>query len=452
MESCPLEVWQLILGNLSSLDVARVALVNRTAHGIAQALLFSNIELKWKPSGPPSHIITLIRLLLQRPDLASRNKRLVLTGSSFDIQDSAKTLPVPDDGFQDLAEVVISLQSTFTVDWVARLRFGKVDAFVTLLLAQLPNIAHLKLTYQFARGTALMAKLFCWRYTHSSLKNGPVLFSQLTRVELQPFPQHHSPWEGGDMDQAFSVFYLPALQHFEAEIFTPYRPAWPLRTPPKPRSLQSLKLIVGSNSVVNHVLAKATRLDSLDWQFPFNDKQHVTTGVQYLELQVIGVTLQPVANTLTSLALSKYDYGKPTSYVFGRIARNIIFGELNLRSFVCLRELDVGFPFLIGLSQDSYRTPLQERLPATLEHLGVIDDHGNTNCVKWNSHEEFDILKAWWADLKAYTPLFVSFKLRLKWTRSKWLRQERIALWELGRIHGIKVVVNKALEDTPSAE
>lgn len=442
-----MEVWRLVFSNLSTSDLVPVCRLNRAANRIAQESLYSDIELKWTPLGLPVQIVLLIQKLAERPDLASGVRSLTLTGSRPCRPLQGGVISIPEDHYQDLIDVIMPFGAGYSTDWITSLSHGRLDAFVALLLAQLPNIVSLELTYQFARDIDFLCRLFCYRYTHETLKDAPVLFSRLTHVKFQPYLGNHSPFSSGNMYEASCFFYLPAVQHLETEMLGPHQFSWPLLELPDPIHLRSLKLIINRRGFTRRILERTTNLQSLDWVLPINiDESHVAVVLQYLDLQTVGLDLHPVADSLTSLSLDIGGYNG-LSYYFSTIYQTIALKELDLRPLSQLRTIEAPSAFLIGLSPDELLTPLHERLPPSLEHLTLKDTFGNTNCIEWQSKDEFSVLENWWTSLELYTPRFISFRLQLDWAKGKWLLEERMALEELGAAHGIKVAVQKIYED-----
>lgn len=73
---CNEDVLRLILGYLSKADLRAVCLVHPHLRGLAEPLLYSTIEFTWSRRFQPHPITSLVRSLLQRPELGGHIHRV----------------------------------------------------------------------------------------------------------------------------------------------------------------------------------------------------------------------------------------------------------------------------------------------------------------------------------------------------------------------------------------
>lgn len=160
-----MDIWLLILDQISPSDKESLLLTCRALRLSSEWSLYRYIDIDWvRP--PLRRVLTLFRVIHQRPDLAAEVEHLSMVSSKviYPGQDRAwhrEWVPPLFDGkwedlsfeFQDEVKVakgiVIRSQLPSLQMWIDALENGDPYAFVAIVISQLHNLRTLKLDYTF---------------------------------------------------------------------------------------------------------------------------------------------------------------------------------------------------------------------------------------------------------------------------------------------------------------
>lgn len=451
MIDLPTEVWHLVLDNLGQSDVRNVCLACVRTRNLAQPRLFSSIQYKWVTENSPLPVARLARTLHRRRDLAQAVTSISLVSISSHGNHKRYThVSTPDDSFDDLAQAAADqTQLSFSSALAQAVRDGKLDGFVTLLLALTPNVATLKLTSDFANKTYLLSKL--------ALDAAALAGAQQPKQEQEQKPLRSlrqveylpkiTPFGTGgnitNMSEVLPLLYLPALKNLNAELENAETFAWPLpAAPPDMANLTHLTLTMVREPYLLKILQQAQALQYLDWEWVHcNGRGGLIDGPK-MDLDQICEALSCVRRTLTTLKLRGMAFGvvnSPEVEIKGSIKR--------LAELTAVTTLEAAPLFFMGFGPDQDTVPLHECLPASVRKVCFTDDFSLHDDLQWTSKDEMDAIRKWWQVKSQWTPKLEEFELRLLRTGDLWLSEEREALLELSKVHNISVDVYKREED-----
>lgn len=361
---------------------------------------------------------------------------------------------MPDDSFKDLAQAAADqTQLSFSSALAQAVRDGKLDGFVTLLLTLTPNVAKLKLTSDFAHETYLLSRLALDAATSAAAQQPKQeqeqereqkLLGSLSQVEYLP---KFTPFGTGgnitNMSEVLPLLYLPALQNLNAELENAETFAWPLPAAPlEMASLTHLTLTMVREPYLLKILQQAQSLQYLDWEWVYcNESGGLIDGLE-MDLDQICDALSCVRRTLTTLKLRGMAFGvvnSPEVEIKGSISR--------LAEMTNVTTLEAAPLFFMGFCPEQYTVPLHECLPASVRKVCFTDDFSLHDDLQWTTKDEMDAIRKWWQVKSQWTPKLEQFELRLLRTGDQWLSEEREALVELGKAHGISIDVYKKEKD-----
>jgi len=144
---CNVDVIRLILGCLAQADLHSVCLVHPSLRLLTEPLLYSAVELPYYQS-KPHLLVPLVRSILRRPELAAYIRTLSCQGGDRPDTNWREKLPRKRVDEADLQEAVSFVSGTslpFRDKWIVELRQGTLDAYLALLLLQLPRLRRLSL-------------------------------------------------------------------------------------------------------------------------------------------------------------------------------------------------------------------------------------------------------------------------------------------------------------------
>lgn len=193
---------------------------------------------------PP--LVPFLRSILDRPELATLVREITVTGDSLScttaFESSLPCLPV--DGL-DLAICQKRLcQMDLPIDgrdrWNAALRDGEVDALLTLVLSQVPNLRYLHLEENCIRTNPYLGMLLC------RALRGPEplkLFRTLSKAHAQLSSDLRNRSNFGLSVSHLAFFYLPSLEQLAVSVDNASSGfQWPAAHPPNPSNLRDLDL------------------------------------------------------------------------------------------------------------------------------------------------------------------------------------------------------------------
>jgi hypothetical protein len=385
-------------------------------------------------------------------------------------------VPFPD---AELDKPIAFIQATgvpYSDLWIQELRQGTMDAFIALLLVQLPNLKCLYLARDFTRRTALVGMVLrsaiCepvdyslpdFRHLQdvSFLKPDGWDVARDTKVENNnPNTSRFWPWflEARDKkvkntSDILPFFYLPSIQRLSSSIENPGQFTWPAAHAPVPSKLTSFVLTTVREAYLGELLAVTQNLESLRWHWYYDEsvKDRFTTPI--VDLDRIAAAISHVSGTLTDLAIS----ADCSNGVDGDIYLPGIKTEGSLHAMVnfdMLKRLQIPWPFLLGFAQDTTKQ-LRDVIPRNIEYLSITDDLNLQNedriAPEWPQWEWRDsaivgLLQSWLKDWKACTPHLRGIILLLHWidehlNKWSWSPTVRDQLRELSIHAGVPIEI-----------
>ncbi|KAL4878029.1 hypothetical protein BJY04DRAFT_221599 [Aspergillus karnatakaensis] len=453
--NCPADILYLILKEVSTPEHRTLCLVSKAFHSFTEPLLYSAIGLTFDREDPDRlpPFILLLRTLLTRPHLAAYITALRLNGNTclFNWNKYRWTLPkvpVSDDFLDEPIAFVQGAKVPYSHFWIHELSQGSIDAWVALLLAQLPNLKSLYIAHVFARQSTLV---------------GMVLRSAILEPRSQHLPdfrrlQHVSFIRLQGRDEACSrtarntlnllpLLYLPCGQRMTLAIQNPKEWIWPAAalSPPRPSKLTSLDLRIIREGCLGEVLAVTPNLQSLHWEWYYDEDVQDWIVKQTVDLDKIAAELSLVQGSLTHLTI--------TAEIGSGVLRPAIKTRGSLHamvSFDMLKTLHIPWAFLVGFAQDPTKR-LQDSIPRNIERLTLTDDLALQNddevepdwpCWEWEDHVMVDLIQAWLVEWRTCTPCLRGVSLILSYIdtdRGQWLPEMRDRLVGLGSEAGVRV-------------
>lgn len=142
--SIPPEILRMIFAPLSPSDLHAVCLTRRNWRSVAEPFLYAHVEWTWTNTEYPP-IIQFLRNVVDRPELGSFVHVMILRGDCFYIdarsyRDKSPKLLVTEVVLDELVNYIERIHIPYAEQWIEELRAGTMDAFVTLLLSQLPSL------------------------------------------------------------------------------------------------------------------------------------------------------------------------------------------------------------------------------------------------------------------------------------------------------------------------
>ncbi|KAK3681796.1 hypothetical protein B0T22DRAFT_472840 [Podospora appendiculata] len=211
---------------------------------------------------------------------------------------------------------------------------------------------------------------------------------------------------------------MPKLEELAISIDNPVNGAaleWPADQLPAPSNLQSLDLNFLREEHLAPVLARATQLKTLKWNWWYNpqaDSQFVNLTIN---LDNIATALSHVQGTLTHLVLTASVW--PSS-ICRRPSLRMTGSLAGLATFDSLTTLEIPAPMLFGSLEDPEPADgcqqMQTCLPRNLETLRVMDYLTGTHHLDmWGSRRLGPLIVLWMQDWRASTPRLRRFHLLL---------------------------------------
>ncbi|CAI7596003.1 unnamed protein product [Penicillium pancosmium] len=241
IEEVPQECLMQILDHLVPSDAASAGSASRTLNISSEESLYRQIDIDWTQP-PLKRVLSLFRVVHQRPDLAARIRHVRMISSRLEYpakdQLSQWYPPKVDGNWEELSasfksevdtakEIVSRAQFPSPQRWMQALDQGDPYAFVAIILSQLHNLRSLRLDYTFVWQSGfpgLMIRHALLSAPPNTLSN----FSELSIVEYglnvpcsrvsqgNPssciFPE---AFPTCDPNQFAGWFYLPSLQSLE---------------------------------------------------------------------------------------------------------------------------------------------------------------------------------------------------------------------------------------------
>ncbi|GIJ88041.1 hypothetical protein Asppvi_006957 [Aspergillus pseudoviridinutans] len=418
LDSFPAEILYLVVQLLSSAERHALCLVNKRFRIIAEPFLYAQIQWTWTNSQNPP-VAQFLRSIVRRPELASFVHVLILNGDSFDLswhnyKQKSPKLPVTEVVLDGLEKCIKKIRIPYAEQWIQELRAGTMDAFITLLLSQLPSLRRLYLGKNFARESRLMGMMLrsalCEEFPNSHLPS----FTHLQDVSAV-YPDLglniRKYTDVRNTADALPLFYLPSVERIKALIDNPATFIWPGKYLPNPSRLASLDLTMLREGHLGQVLSVTQGLRKLQWDWYYRPdlEDHFVTDI--IDLDQIAADLSHVQETLTDLTITA---GSDVSQADPELPEVTFRGSFKTFSGLhMLKNLEVPIAFLLGFSPSTPNVVgLEEALPESIEWLTITDDL----CLQreWEWFEIEYLLRAvrsWLQDWKRFTPRLRGFGL-----------------------------------------
>ncbi len=423
---CNEDALRLILECLGPADLAVVCRVNPYLRHLAEPVLYSTVDLSFRDIKPPP-IDLFLRTILQRPELAARTRHLSLSGTRPDIFQFPHVTPEPLTNLS-AREAAVSfikrVQLPYRDEWVAGLQQGTLDAYMALVLSQLPRLRVLLLGSYKPAGRGLLGAVLRTILRLDGTDPEYTIPEIRTRLdELQSFALHPSyddhqsrtRWNTGD---AFALFYLPAIRSLSLFVRDTTRVPpgfpWPIATPPSARELVSLRMMGLRELYLGHILSAAPRLRSLQWQWAFSPKTRGALSSPVVDLGLVMSALSNVKDTLTKLVVpATWEESTPAPQLS-------LQGSLRgLASFEHLTKLLMPMVFFTGFTLPA-RQGLGRCLPPSVEDLRLTDQLYDLvqDRVEWGEGRVMTrVICAYLEQVESFTPRLRKLTLQLRISR-----------------------------------
>lgn len=295
--------------------------------------------------------------------------------------------------------------------WMDELRNGTLDAYLAVLLSQLPRLRHLHLGPVFFVESDLIGlvlrSILCDSHLGQLMPGVGTSLHQLQTVTLERDRGREKDIRKiRNTENVLPFFHLPSLREMSVSVDDPLVPVVPRPTtqPPSALGLVSLRLTKIRESHLGHLLSAAPRLRSLHWWWYFDPDFEDRFNTPVVNLDQFMPALAHVRDTLTELSIPAYcAYANWVAIPFPMRVQ----GSLKaLAGFEQLKRLLIPLMFFTGFSLP-VREKLGNCLPRNLEELTLTDDLSTDNDLNEEWHLEATHTHAigtWLEDVETSTP------------------------------------------------
>ncbi|KAI1496953.1 hypothetical protein F5X99DRAFT_398516 [Biscogniauxia marginata] len=321
-------------------------------------------------------------------------------------------IPIAEAELGRAIQSVKAIKVPYGESFILELRRGAMDAFVALLISQLPNLESLYPGKNFTRESRFVGMILRSSVCEPTNRNsGLPTFKCLRDVSAIYFALHPGTrprTDTGNIRDVLPLFYLPSVRRIVASIDNPATFTWPATYPPDPTNLSSLDLTIIREGSLGHVLSATRGLKALSWDLFRRDEDNF--HADRIDLDQIIIDLSHVQSTLTDLTISA-----------AKLLPVPIIGNLKpLVGFEALKRLEIPIPSLLGYSPDKTRF-FEEVLPRNLEFLTITDDMLLQWKHEWTSFSLWTKIRVWLTgDWKTYTPHLWGLNLLLRMKDAQW--------------------------------
>ncbi len=434
------DVLRLVLEQLSPVSLSTVARVHPYIRYLAQQILFSNIRIRLEddsiyraydtqPPIPTNPVLltipSLVATIVQRPDLAGCVRKLSVGGSCWSTRyegDSAPKLVAHETDLQATVSFVLRQTGlSYRHDWAEALRGGSPDAYLAVLISQLPRLRRLKLTRWFFEASEWLGCIArSVLHDAGSLGAGmPARFEDLEDIQLTRHPVSYLTWPPDDSKRntanALAFLQAPSLINAEVVFDHPDGPdlVWPANQLPPSPWLTSLCVTGIREGHLVQLLAALPTLRSLQWNFDLS----LTPGAEYnsplIDLELILGALARSRHTLSHLELNirclNFDHAAPPQLR--------LRGTLEeLATFDQLTSLTVPVLLLTGfeLPRTAGQPGIGRCLPQNLEKLVLTDGlaMGPQSSHLWpDESQALREVTVWLGEARSLTPRLRKLRL-----------------------------------------
>ncbi|KAJ6138144.1 hypothetical protein N7471_004630 [Penicillium samsonianum] len=441
LKTLPQDCWVQILDQTSLSDTASVVATCRGLQVSSESSLYRQVDIDW--TRPPlKRVLTLFRVIHERPDLAARIHHVSMISSKLVYPAARRTdeweLPQIDGDWNQLSslfqdevdaakDIITKAQFPSSKIWIHALEHGDPYAFVAVLLSQLHNVRSLQLDYTFVWQTGFPG-LMMRHALLSAPENTLSRFSDLSVVEYGlnvPGPRwfNETRWDFIDAfpvcnpDQFAGWFYLPSLKSLEIWLQSFSGVGNELSKPAGSIKLAHLaqleRLVLTESSVeedeVRNLLSHLSSLRSvhLGLVYPSQDKEldynwllSVKDTVKHLS---IGIELCPLYGLLVWGAIER-DNGTPQESF--KPFKGI------LKQFPLLRTAELPAVMLFGWTYDD-APALSELLPPTLQKLCIRENLYHVEDFEWETNKVAEAIQNYLPFVQSATALLNKITIRI---------------------------------------
>ncbi|KAB8228860.1 uncharacterized protein BDW43DRAFT_315499 [Aspergillus alliaceus] len=182
-----------------------------------------------------------------------------------------------------------------------------MDAFVTLLLSQLPRLRRLYLGQNFFRECPLMGMMLRSALCEETQDSHLPSFTHLQDVSAVPpglglkFRRYTNVRNTADV---LPLFYLPSVEQIWAFVDTPVTFIWPGRYPPDPSRFASLDVTMLREGHLGQMLSVTRGLRKLQWDWYYRPDLEDRFVTDIIDLDQIAADLSHVQETLADLTIT----------------------------------------------------------------------------------------------------------------------------------------------------
>lgn len=458
----------LLKGDFTSQDLSALSRVCKPLRQLTLPRLYEAIVFNWSTasSGTPK-IHFFLRSLLETPCLSALVKHFRCIGGKNKGVRYAKQSPgtLWEEGatktLEDGELVKMAKDVVHTADlpepllWIDALETGNIDAFVALILSQLPQLQTFHLDVDFITNNRFIGFLFKHALSsnnQSSARRCLSTFAHLRHVGfISALSEQSLPSRASlDTDQVMSLFYFPAIEILDLYILN-HRAlfSWPKDNLPCASNLRTLNLTdcEVDEEGLKMVLSVTPKLERLNYHRQCDIDPPGGFPAPYLDLTILGKALVQVRTTLRHLSLSILFYANTALEVDDDRYHGISNLPFLFESFDKLEYLEVPFVILFGPHQARF-PGLENLMPQFLRHLCLRDDMGTSTYYEWTASTCLVKIRDMLARRDQLAPHLESITLRLRESEeSEWDEGEQDELRRLCSVAGLDCTVSKVLPD-----
>ncbi|OAG09149.1 uncharacterized protein CC84DRAFT_1241026 [Paraphaeosphaeria sporulosa] len=426
--SCPTELTETILKQVSFRDLATVSLVNKKLHKFATSHLYSQINFNIYRDNPRP-IIHLTRTIFNKPELAKLIKSVRLRDGEESIQRmwepgdwygqykvplASPPHPAADDGLPEFVSFITESGLSYADIWIDKLQVGDLNAFVALLISKLPNLARFRVGYavvlpflgtrtsaktkpRIVYNDAFLGKLFQSAVFDTS-NHGLSRFKYLEEM-FYPGPLESDPGPNPDFcnpQGLFAFLNLASMRSISGWCFNPKTLpfTWPSGLPDL-ANLTSLSLKYVHIDFLAQVLERTWNLKTLSWEWFYIPDYGDQFNTDTLDLDKFVEALIQVQETLEDLTIK---FTNCMGTWDPDVQRINVLGSLNgLQRFTSIKRFWAPFQLLLPdwESDANWARRLEDSLPRNVEVVTVTDSVASADGYPYDEPDECAFLGRW---------------------------------------------------------
>ncbi|KAK4238594.1 hypothetical protein C8A03DRAFT_33347, partial [Achaetomium macrosporum] len=328
---------------------------------------------------------------------------------------------VREDDLQGAMDFVGQTDLSYRDAWMEELRKGTLDAYLAVLLLQLPRLRCLHLERVVFMESHLIGRVgrtvLCRSHSDPRTPAVSTSLNQLETVHLDRVLGLHSVKTIRNTEDVLPFFYAPSLKEISVTIDDPLGPVFPRPTdPPLAHGLASLRLAHIRESHLGPLLSIAPRLRSLHWEWRFDPDAEDQFNTPVVDLDLLMPALAHLRDTLTELsitAICSFANEAPMPPPL-----RVQGSTKSLAGFNQFKKLFIPLVFLTGFALP-VRKKLGSCLPPNPEDLTLTDDLFFDIDDEWEEAGHTSAMRAWLADVETSTPRLRKLLLVLQSTESE---------------------------------